>query len=1178
MRKRHAMRVPGVIALAFAIAGLLPAQVDKGTITGMVTDPSGAVVPETQVTALNVATGVSHKAVTNASGLYSVLNLPIGKYNLDFEKEGFKTLRREGITIQVAQISQINVTLQVGAVTESVSVTGEASILKTESASVGTTMGSLTVTDLPLSAQGGRNVESFAFAVTPNLTGDWYSSRVAGSPTFTKNVIIDGTSAEAGPTGDLGEMSPTMEAVQEFQVDTTGVRAEAARGSGAMMFSLKSGTNQLHGSAFGFLANEVLNANTWDNNFFGTPRARSRYNDYGFSAGGPVVLPKLYNGKNKTFIFGAYEKYMESNWIMRGGSTTVPTPAFLNGDFSALLDKNTVLGADSAGNTIYKGAIFDPLTGNVFAGNIIPANRISAKSKKLVDIFKQHYAPALPGLINNAGVPASGTPWFHQTQFTTKLDHIISDTNRLSFSYILSRRPRIGIFSPTMWEQGTMYGGPFAVSRLQTVNGNMLRLQDSHTFTPTLLNVLSLTYNEYSNSALAGSLQEGDIDGSSLLGLSSPYRIMPIVSFGGGRNGVSLPPIAGRGDVGGAVATHRILNETLTWVRGRQTIRIGGEFRAIGMNSASGGAGGVYSFAFSPTTGAPTNTKIQPYVGFGFANFLLGAVQSASVSQGLGLYGRRKGFALFIQDDFKVNPKLTITADLRWDVTMPFKEKYGHMVNFDLNASNPAYGNYKGALVWAKNGETTFEPNQYWGNVGPHIGAAYRALPKLVVRGGYGIVYVGIGNNIWSGVPYGYAPGFMGVNTVTKVSDQAAAFNWDNGYPGKTVYPTSGGSTIPWGPVSYNPDATRLGYTQNWNAGVQYEISRDTVFEANYIGNKGSRLHDGSLNPANFPTWSAYQKLIASGHVNDWVWDQGSADAAGVPFPYAGFSAPAYMAINPYPQVAEQTWGPIYFIGSGLGSSDYRALSLEFRKRGGHGLSTNFSYTLSRTRGNTSSAFDESWNIAGFQDPYQLAQEAKVLASYDMTHVVKGYLTYELPFGRGRMFLGSSNRLAEKLVSGWTLGALFQYNSGMPMSAPRSTLSYPGWSALFANVAPNADFSNTFKGLDLAAKATNTVDPNARFFNPANFTNPKVGELGNAPRTFVNWRNWAYAYENLSILKKTAFGPDGRYQVTLRAEFINLFNRHYWGGPNMDMNSKFFGQVQSVWGNRTGQVGARFEF
>ena len=358
-------------------------------------------------------------------------------------------------------------------------------------------------------------------------------------------------------------------------------------------------------------------------------------------------------------------------------------------------------------------------------------------------------------------------------------------------------------------------------------------------------------------------------------------------------------------------------------------------------------------------------------------------------------------------------------------------------------------------------------------------------------------------------------------------------------------------------------------------------VSRNAVIEANYIGNignNGSRLHDGSINPLNFPTWSSYQKLLLSGHVNDWVWDQGSASAAGVPFPYAGFSAPAYMAINPFPQVASQTYGPIYFVGSGLGSSDYRALSLEFRKRGGQGLSTDFSYTYSRARGNTTSAFDESWSIAGFQDPYNLAQEAEALEPYDMTHVFKGYLTYDLPFGHGRRFLGVSKGLVNKLVGGWTVATLFQYNSGTPMAAPADTLYYPGWSAVFANVAPNADFSNTFKGLNLTDVADNIVDPNARYFNPANFTNPAYAQLGNAPRYFSYWRNWGSANENASILKKMGFGSDGRYQVTLRAEFLDLFNRHYWGTPNMNMNSQFFGQIQSVSGNRTGQVGARLEF
>jgi hypothetical protein len=1167
MNIHHVFKVAGCVALVFATAGLLSAQVDRGAINGTVSDPTGGVVPGVQVTASNVATGLTYRVTTGASGLYSVQNLPIGNYDLQFERAGFRTLRRAGIVLQVSQVAQINVSLQVGSVSEAILVTAETPILQTETTSLGTTMNNKTVSDLPLSVQGGRSVESFAYAVTPNVSGDPWASHIAGSPSFTKQVLIDGTSADAGVVGNLSEMSPSMDAVEEFRVDSTGTRAEAARGAGAMSFTLKSGTNRLHAAAFGFLGNEALNANTWDNNFWGRKRNRNRYNDWGFSGGGPIL-------RNRMFIHGAYEKYGESNYVMGSNNMTVPTAAFLGGDFSALLDRNTILGVDGGGNTIYKGAIFDPLTNNVFAGNIIPANRISKNSQVIINEYKASYAPSLPGIVNNSSFPLKGKPKADQDQVTIKFDYQLTRKDQLAVSYIYFDKPTFQ-FNQGPFKAGSQDGGPLTPGRIQTVTGNMYRIQETHTFASAVLNTLSLTYNEFNNRGTAVSTLAGK-NWNKELGLESPLPHLPLINFGQARNGFTQFPL-GRGDAGGYVFNQFIVNDSLTWVRGRHTLKIGGEFRALQANSNWFGPGGIYNFTFSPTTGAPTDTKIQPFVGFGFANFLLGAVQNASMTTGFPLYGRRKEWSLFVANDIKVNSRLTINADLRWDMNSGFKEKNGSMVNFDLNAKNPVFGNIPGTLVWAKDGGTTFETNQYWGNLGPHLGAAFKITEKMVARGGYGIVYMGLGNSSWNGIPYGYAPGFQGINQVNKVSDQKAAFFWDNGYPGKTVYPSVTGQNIPWGPVSYDPDTLKLGFTHNWNVGVQFEISSGSLIDVSYLGNRGRRLHDGSLHQANFPAWSTYQKLLTSGKVNDWVWDQASATAAGVPYPFQGFSGTAYMAINPYPQVA-QTWGPIYFVGSPLGKSGYDALTVEYKRQRGNGLTGNLSYTFAKATGNTFQTFDESWTIAPFQDFSLREQEAKYLQPYNQTHVFKGYMLYELPFGRGKRFLSSSGKVADTLLGGWRIGAMISYSSGFPMTAPRSTLSYPGWSALYADVVQGADFKNTFTGLNLAALAAGRPDPNAYFFNKSNFKNPAFGQLGNAPRVFSNWRGWGFPSENFSILKTMGFGSDGRYRVTLRAEFLNVLNRHYWGNPNMDMNSPFFGQVMSVTGARQGQLGARFEF
>ena len=363
------------LLLLFSLPASLFAQVDRGTINGTIKDQSGAVIPGVTVTATNVDTGVAAIATTNSIGFYSILNLPMGRYSLKVSKQGFRELERKGITISVAQVAEVNLALAVGSTSEVVTVTDDAPVVETETSDVASDIKGTTLTDLPMSAAGGRDVENFVFATMPGVEGSWWMADINGTQAFTKDVKIDGVSLTSTITGDQGETGPSMEAVEELNVQTSGLGADNASTTGGVeMFTLKSGTNVFHGSAFGYGHNEFLDANSWYNPQH-TAKPKARFWDWGFSGGGPIWIPKLYNGRNKTFIFGAFEKYQQSDFTNGGLGPTVPTPAFLTGDFSALITagNNAVLGTDGAGNTIYKGSIFDPTTGNVFLGNKIPS-------------------------------------------------------------------------------------------------------------------------------------------------------------------------------------------------------------------------------------------------------------------------------------------------------------------------------------------------------------------------------------------------------------------------------------------------------------------------------------------------------------------------------------------------------------------------------------------------------------------------------------------------------------------------------------------------------------------------------------------------------------------------------------------------------------------------------------
>ncbi|MDX2149978.1 MAG: carboxypeptidase regulatory-like domain-containing protein [Bryobacteraceae bacterium] len=308
------MRSKWILFLVAILATLLlHGQQDRGTLTGTVLDQSGAAVPNVKVTITNTQTNQTSEITTNEAGQYRVPNLQIGVYKITFSANGFKTVVRDGLRLSVTDVLAINATLEVGQTSESVTVTGEVPILQTETPEVGTLMTTREVIDLPLGFSGGRYAENFAYKLTPGVSGNNWTSRINGAPSFSKEVVLDGASATIYIGGHLGESSPSMEAIEEFKVQTSGMSAEFARTAGGVFnFVLKSGTNQYHGSAMGQIHNEWMDANTFANNFYGRPKRLDRRHNYAFSGGGPVGIPKLWTGKDKWFFYTAYERYKES--------------------------------------------------------------------------------------------------------------------------------------------------------------------------------------------------------------------------------------------------------------------------------------------------------------------------------------------------------------------------------------------------------------------------------------------------------------------------------------------------------------------------------------------------------------------------------------------------------------------------------------------------------------------------------------------------------------------------------------------------------------------------------------------------------------------------------------------------------------------------------------------------
>ncbi|MDR3737981.1 MAG: TonB-dependent receptor [Terracidiphilus sp.] len=1206
-------------------------QVDRGSISGLVTDATGAVVPGVTVAVTETETGVHYKGdVSNEQGVYRILNLPIGTYSLVFSRDGFKSYTRGGVTVSMSQNVTLNAKLEIGNRVDSVTVTDDTTLLNTQDAVVGSTVTGEVLTDLPLTADGGRDVRNFGRALVPTfstVTGTQlgYNNSVAGSQITSIATSVDGVSADAGLYGIVN--GPGMDAVSQYQVQVSGISAAAAQtGGGEQMYEMKSGTNTLHGSAFGFLANEVLNANTWSNNYFlaqcvagdstckaNYKRPMDRYNDWGFSAGGPIW-------KNHTFIFGAYEHYHKQDMTYSPQGATVPTTKMLDGDFSELFSSyttNPLTGAacsspcptgqtDASGNPIYFGSIFNPSSpGSVFLNNQIPSGSISAESQKIINIYKQYYQPENSNLTNNYwGFATFGTnPINTNYHLDLKLDHNFSERNHINASY--NRYRETPINPGGLWQHGSNDGGPFTQSYLQGTQGWEVRVQDYYTINSNLVNFATVGYNYW----LRWDVTSHTVDNSALNfpSTSSGANNFPVINFGGNS-------AIGESSLGSDKADHlpyyqAHYKDELSWVHGRHVAKFGGEFIAYGANSTE--ADGYLNYTFNSNTGeslAVSEGNISPYVGFGLASFELGQVGSASKAVGGHLRGRRKAMNFYAEDTIKVNPKLTINASLRWDFNTRWKETNGHWTDFVLSATNTSWAPLSGAFQFLSNGSQSFEKNQYFGLFAPHVGASYQVTPKLVARGSWALSYVPLGINQWGGAPFaGEASfGFVGQDIMPSASSPVnAIYQWDSGstYPGNYTAATrdqNANTSCPWCAVSVDPDKLHLGHTNNWNVGVEYELDKSTVVDVNYIGNRGGHLHDGANDPRNYPKWSSYQPILQrncgsssySSCAGQWVASESDANLAGVtwyPFlttmtnGWGGYNAP--NALLPYPQTFQ---GGVLFTDSAIGSSRYDALVTEVKRRTSSGLSADLSYTFSHEAGNVNRGngnFAENWGGGDpYQDPYAMDQLKNLISPNDVRHEVKGYASYSLPFGNGRKWLAGHNQIVNQSVSGWTLGTEVDYHAGQPMGAVRPSFwNYPNWANTFANVVktPGA-LKNHFKHLDLK----NMADESNQFVDPASFTDMYasdgsgmyLGTLGNQPTYYSNWRGWAYYDEDLSILKKFFF-HENRYRVTLRAEFFDVFNRHHLGGPNTsNIGQSYFGNVTSVSGNRYGQFGARFEW
>ena len=1188
------MRSTAILACLFVSAAAGFAQSDRGTMTGTISDPAGAVIASAAVEARNTETGALYPVASSATGNYTIPQLPAGTYELSVTVPGFKKLVRSGLIIQTAQTIRVDATLEVGNATESVTVEAAAPLLKTESGELSNTIATKTMDTLPLltigtNSSGLRN----PFNMVALLPGAYYQPsppftgpvvHINGTPSGSETLLIDGMDG----TNILGQGAnqqnqPGMDSIQEWTVQTSNYSAEFGQaGSAVMNVTMKSGTNQYHGSGYEYFQDEFLNAGQPFTNAGNGHLVRPtlRQNDYGVTLGGPIRIPKVYNGHDKTFFFFSWEQFLRNQNVLPG-ITSLPTQAYRNGDFSAAIaaagNKNLCPASspncDPLGRAIIANTVYDPATrrpapnGQIvtdpFTGNILPPSLIRDPVALKVQSMLPLPMCVAGGNCNPGGVLnnfQNTEPVARDTEAPSlKLDQLLGSKDKLSF-----------FWSRTMTYSITGYGDdglPQPVSF--TFGGGIFshreRLNYDRTLTPTLLLHIGAGYD---TDYLGRPLPTPDYDACGGIGLCSPAFQRP-ASFptfsglgsttGGGFTGAQIGPLS-RVDNAYSMADSIA---SLTWVKGNHTFKFGGNAEFQGSYTKTvNDLQGAYGFSSAQTampylvnnTGATSTSSIGPNsIGFPYASFLLGAVDTAQVNPPSDVRFGKQQWGFYAQDSWKITRRLTLDLGLRYDYSTWYKEQYGRSPNFAPGVANPTVGGHPGAVIYQATCHCSFANNYPWA-LGPRFGFAYQVAPKTVLRGGFGVEYTPTGVAQVFGAASGTAqaqnqfgpaslPGgpLMTLGQGVSVNGApltAAQVAWPNFSPG--FYPIAG--VVPSaGPQYYDPNAGRPARQYQYSLSVQREIFPNLVVQASYIGNRGiwwptylgspltnyNYLSNAILNanglslsnPADLATLLSPITLPSAGRFQN-----------KLPFP--GFSGSVAQSLRPFPQFTN-----IPIVNAPLGDTWYNSLQLTADKRFSHGLQFNWGFTWSKSE-----------DTFGGTPDVQNRALAKGIGSLDQPFVMRLGITYTTP-------KWGPNKFVSGAVRDWQLNAFGYYASGIPLAAPAAnTAGYPAnlgalGSIGFLTFQTGQYQFRTGQSLYLKDLNCHCIDPNTNFvLNPAAWATPGPGQYG-GPQYSSDFRGERRPVENLGVGRQ--FHIKERVTLMVRAEFTNILNRTYMTNPTI---------------------------
>jgi carboxypeptidase family protein len=1198
--KEHARALlfPLSVILLSLTASPTFAQGERGSFNGIVTDSTGAVIPNAEVIATNKETNVETKTTTTDAGVYRLPYLPIGLYKISVRATGFQTAVADGITLRVAQTLTVDIKLQAGQVSDTVTVSATTPLIESSTAEIGRYVSKQEFDTWPVAVgDGQRQIQTFIFTSLPGTTGETFQGSINGGQYYSHEILIEGIPLGRFDLqgGSNNEFSPSADAISEFKLQTGTIGAQYGGGQTSVAnFAIRSGTNELHGTGFTYIQNELLRANSFTNKSFGRdangneirPRAPYKLLNYGFSLGGPVVLPKKvfgplgYDGHNKTFFFGNMEVTRVRDFVSTG-LTTLPTTAFKQGDFSKLFDpaftgnplSGTVVGKDAFDRDIKFGQIYDPrnfqvINGQVvrepFPGNIIPQSAWSPVARNILSL-----APITDPINDRMRLnyPSIATccPVFDQRIYAAKVEHQFNERNRISAYYNHTYRLRNN--SPNgRW--GEPPNTPTGVYQLQYTPGRMVRIAYDWTLSSNVTNHAAIGYNRFGN--LNQSVYV-DQDWPSKIGLQNvDQTTFPILRFGGTPyqgGGIGAPDSQGvgrlgSGNAGGSYNGSTIFMDDLTIVRGSHNFKTGFELRKYYYNIRNRSGSG--DFNFNPVqTGLP---GFADSTGHSFASFLLGAVNTANRAVSLVNFGYRvtqPGF--YFMDDWKVTQKLTLNLGLRWEFIGGYNEVAGRESGIDLTKPNPGAGNLPGALVFADDmGRKGFQDTYYY-MISPRVGFAYAVSKKLVVRGGYGINNTPFVSNGFGGPgDFGYN-GAISVNRITKTLPFPQApvmYLHDQFPPFIGTLPNrdpalANNQTI----VYVAPDSNRVAYTQNYNLGFQYLLPASLVMEVSYIGNKGTRLEANGLDNLN-------QLPLSALRYGDALIDNLSdRPDLRIPLPYPGFSGTVAQALRPYPQ-----YDGVSQVFANFGTSNYNSLQVAVTRHLTRGLAVMAAYTWSKaiTLG-SDSAIDEP----GSQNVYQRNLERSI-TSFSMPHVLKLTWVLDLPIGKGRKF--NPRGVLGAAVGGWTLTGIHNYRSGDPLSITAS-----GPQTVLFNGTIRPDWLTGAPVILNSGADVKTDGSGALYLNPAAFAIvPKTDNnvplrLGTAPLRLPGFFGPGVYSESFGLRKSFAFTENAHLEF--RIDMFNAFNRAGRGNPETDISNPQFGAITGpMFGPRNIQFEARIVF